>query len=407
MKSTYTRDVSPEMMKELKNRDTFAAFVDYVRENEHNDLALCFRGNDSELGKVVIYRNNHMIWELCFKDSKGSIPVVRINPNHARFMKDWHSRIVKDFMGLGFKGPKGQDYEQLKKENGFVVRHKIKNGYSYDAVFLEYTPSGGYDEVKKVVTASYSLLKEMQESYFRPKHVEEFDVYYPRSKEPKKERRPRNYIKQYYFEHNTDAGTVDSNSNFYANFQKCIEKHVQQDLFMNNHCLKDGLFIYDLEFAQPSGVPGVKVGNKNKPDMFALRFDSKGKIKSICMIEVKSTKSALKQKSGLKEHLIGMEEYIHVKKLMDHRIKEAKNILKQYHELGLYGVDKGFTEFNFKKIKKEIIFVLTHELNLNVNIHRGVSIWKVLPGFVAYEKMEYGEYLRHADVLIKSFPKMF
>lgn len=43
MKSTYTRDVSPEMMSELKNRSTFAAFVDYVRDNGNNDLALCFR----------------------------------------------------------------------------------------------------------------------------------------------------------------------------------------------------------------------------------------------------------------------------------------------------------------------------------------------------------------------------
>ena len=38
MKSTYTRDVSPEMMKELQKRDTFAAFVDYVKENKNNDL---------------------------------------------------------------------------------------------------------------------------------------------------------------------------------------------------------------------------------------------------------------------------------------------------------------------------------------------------------------------------------
>ena len=73
MKSTYTRDVSPEMMSELKNRSTFAAFVDYVRDNENNDLALCFRGNDSKIGKVVIYRNNHMIWELCIKGGKGGI----------------------------------------------------------------------------------------------------------------------------------------------------------------------------------------------------------------------------------------------------------------------------------------------------------------------------------------------
>ncbi|MBQ2551490.1 MAG: hypothetical protein II563_01400, partial [Treponema sp.] len=35
---------------------------------------------------------------------------------------------------------------------------------------------------------------------------------------------------------------------------------------------------------------------------------------------------------------------------------------------------------------------------LNVNIHRGVTIWKALPGFVAYEKMKYGAYLEHVNV---------
>ena len=95
---------------------------------------------------------------------------------------------------------------------------------------------------------------------------------------------------------------------------------------------------------------------------------------------------------------MGMEEYIHVKKLMVHRIEEARKILNQYHELGLYGVDKVFTESDFTDIKMEIIFVFSHGLYLNVNIHRGVTIWKALPGFVAYEKMKYGAYLEHVNV---------
>lgn len=404
MKSTYTRDVSPQMMFELQNRDTFAPFVDFVKENENNDLALCFRGNDSKTGKVVIYRNNHMIWELRIKGGKDSSPVVRINPNHARFMKDWLSRVIQKLMSLGFKGPKGQDYKQLEKENGFVVRHKTKNGYSYDAVFLEYTPTDGYDEIKKVVAASYELLKEMQESYFSLNHDEEFNVYYPRSRVYKVESRPRNYIKQYYFDRNKDARTVDSNSNFYANYQECIEKHVQQDLFMNNHFLKDGLFIYDLEFVQPSGDPNTKVENNNKPDMFALRFDSKGKIESICMIEVKSTKSALRQNSGLEKHLEGMESYLKKEELINKRIEEARKILNQYYELGFYGVKKEFTESDFKDIKKEIIFVFSNELNLDVKIHKNVTIKKVLSRYADYKKMKYGEYLGHVDVLIKRYP---
>ena len=404
MKSTYTRDVSPEMMKELQNRETFAAFVDYVKTNKYKDLALCFRGHDSEIGKVVIYRNNHMMWEMRFN---GDIPTVRINPNHARFMEDWNTRVVKNLMGLGFRGPKGQDYEQLKEENGFVVRHKSKDRYYYDAVYLDYSPKGGYSEVKNVVTASYKILKEMQESYFSIDYDEEFDVFYPKSGVFKKEKRPRNYIKQYYFDNNPKAKEVEVNPRFYANFQKCVEKHVQQDLFMNNHFLRDGLFIYDLEFAQPSNVPGVSVKSKNEPDMFALRFDASGNIVAICMIEVKSTKSALAQNSGLEEHLKGMEAYLSIKKengtLMDDRIDEARRILNHYYELGFYDVDRKYKESDFEGIKKEIIFVFSNKLNLNDYVHRGVKIKDVLQGYEIYTNIQYGEYLEHADVLKKEY----
>ena len=56
-----------------------------------------------------------MIWELCIKGGKGGSPVVRINPNHARFMENWLS-VVSELMALGFRGLKGQDYNQLKEE---------------------------------------------------------------------------------------------------------------------------------------------------------------------------------------------------------------------------------------------------------------------------------------------------
>ncbi len=404
MKSTYTRDVSPEMMEELQNRDTFAAFVDYVKTCENKDLALCFRGNDSEIGKAVIYRNNHMIWELRVNDG---VPTVRINPNHARFMLDWNSRVVKDLMEMGFRGPKGQDYAELEAENGFVKRHKTNGRYYYDAVYLEYLPKGGYQEVMKVVIASYEILKEMQESYFSLDHDEEFEVYYPRSAKTKREKRPRNYIKQYFFEHNPDAKKVDPNDRFYANFQPCVEKHVQQELFMNNHFLKGGLFIYDLEFAQPGNVPGVSVKSKNEPDMFALRFDPDGKIIAICMIEVKSTKTALGQNSGLEAHLDGMEKYFTIPKqdgmLMDDRINEARKILNQYHKLGYYGVTREFFESEFADIKKEIIFVFSNELDINTKVHRGIKIKDALPGYDSYEEMHYGEYVEHPLVLKKEY----
>lgn len=400
MKSQYTRDVSPTMMDALEDKSIFKAFVDYVRDSE--ELALCFRGNDTEIGKVIIYKNNHMIWELCYKYGK---PRVVINPNHARFMKKWLEIVKKLMDECGFRGPHGEEFSQLNDDNGFVKRHESEKKYSYDAIRLEYEPKGTYEDVYDVVDRSYSLLSQMQESYFNPEHTEIFDVYHPVSKKFKKEERPRNYIKQYYFECHSDAETDDNNKAFYSNFQKCVEKHVQQDLFMNNHVLKNGLFIYDLEFEQPGNVPGVEIKSKNKPDMFGIRFDSKGNPFSICMIEVKSTPSALKQNSGLEEHLKGMEEYLGIKKkdgtLMGDRIKEARLILNQYKRLGFYGVKREYSESDFKGLKKEIVFVFTGELALDRIIHRNytlrgkkmskVTIKDVLEGYDDYNEIKVGQ----------------
>ena len=130
-----------------------------------------------------------------------------------------------------------------------------------------------------------------------------------------------------------------------------------------NHKLKDGLFVYDLEFAQPQKI-GVKLGKSNKPDMFAVRFDAKGNMRAISLVEVKSTETAFIGTSGAKKHMKGMLEYINYKTeeglLIDDRKKEACRILNQYRELGLYGLSEDipkFEESDFLDLEAEIIFV--------------------------------------------------
>ena len=355
-KGERTRNVSPDMMKELGESGAFYPFVEFAREKE-KDLALCFRGNDSKIGKVIIYRHNHVIWELSISRGK---PKVSVSMNHARFMYNWIDYAIKGLMDLGFRSPDNKSFDTIKNENGFAVRHKSKNKYTYSAINLCFFPRLSEKPVKEVIEKSYEILTNMQDVYFY-NDSKEFLKYYAQSEKDRGEQRPINCIKEYYFDKHPNASKDDDNHDFFAKFQKCLEKHVQQDLFINNHKIGKGVFIYDLEFEQPK-VDGVTITDKNKPDMLGIRFDSKGNMVAICMIEVKSTKGALEEKSGLINHRDGMERYLQMSSsegpLMDDRKREACRILNDYNELGLYGVPQKYNEEDFLKLDSEIIFVL-------------------------------------------------
>lgn len=404
MKSKYTRDVSHKLQVALSD-GVFSPFVNFVRENKNKDLALCFRGNDSEIGTATIYRNNHMMWELTYnKDEK---PIVKINPNHARFMDNWlkpDGEICK-LMKLGFRDSENRDYDELVKANEFVKR--IKNGKSYDADDLIYTCKNN-EETKRMVEDSYTSLVKMQEAFFSLNYDDLFLVYNQKSKKYKLEKRPRNYIKQYFFDTHSDAYEVEEKPTFYSKFQPCVEKHVQQELFMNNHNFENGVFIYDSEFVQPS--ERVKVNNQ--PDMFGIRFDENGKMVSICMIEVKSTKSALTGESSLEKHLEGMEAYRNIPtedgSIMDDRKKEACRILNQYKELNLYGVKRKYKENEFLELDTEIMFVFSHDAKIikdNNRIIKGKHIDDVLNGFKPYKRLKTGSYTGGITVVYKKYEK--
>ena len=143
-------------------------------------------------------------------------------------------------------------------------------------------------------------------------------------------------------------------------------------------------------------MEGVEVKTKNKPDMFAIRFDKrKNSPVSICMVEVKSKIEALRYGSGLDDHLEGMEAYLSMEGknelLMNYRKREACKILNQYHELELYGVAKEYQVEDFMKLNNEIVFIFTNGLNLESNVHRGITVGSILKGYDAYDKIVSGD----------------
>ena len=119
-----------------------------------------------------------------------------------------------------------------------------------------------------------------------------------------------------------------------------IEKIRQQELYLEFNNTENGLFIYDLEFAQKTMENIQK--NNNQPDMLGIQFKD-GKPEKLILLEVKSTKAAMtdgkgkdgKEKSGLIKHIEGMEEYKKDPEAIKNRIIEVNKILKQYKDLEL------------------------------------------------------------------------
>lgn len=369
MKSTYTRDVSPILIEKCKNNKVFGEFIEFVKKSK--DLALCFRGNDSEIGTVTIYRHNHMMWLL--RINEIGTPIVEVSMNHCRFMSDWDSYAVKGLMDIGFiplkKELKDYNYDTLVERRALASKSGEND---YDVIELEYLIdiAATSEQIKTLVEQSYVILCRMQNEYFKPLKENTVKVVY---KEHAKNQ-PINFVKAYGLgledvERKTYINS-ECESKIYASPQPCVEKHVQQEIFSLNHKLCDGLFVYDLEFEQPK-KNGVKLGKSNKPDMFAIRYDSDGNMKAICLVEVKSTITAFSGTSGVKNHMKGMLEYLSYSTeeglLINDRKREACKILNQYRSLGLYGLSEEMPEYkteDFEKLETEIIFVFSHGFNL-------------------------------------------
>ena len=137
--------------------------------------------------------------------------------------------------------------------------------------------------------------------------------------------------------------------------KKLTEKQVQQKLFLACKETVNGYCFYDMEFSQPYG----KILNcKNQPDILDIRFDRAGKPERLVFVEVKSKPEALGRKSGLDEHVRGMEDYPDW--LLPIRGRDAYHILMQYIELGLMKKPlRPFIEAEFEKLSKEILLILT------------------------------------------------
>lgn len=303
----------------------FKQFVDIVKKSNGtpNELMLCFR--TSKKGEcVVIYYNNHQVWKLYMNHA---IPCVEISGNHARDSKNWQDLFSQ--IGVSQEKIDNEIKNKVNKELNF--RSLIFKGDEIDERFAQRTLA----PILEMINDFFDLQKTM------------------------------NYFK------NGGKGEYHKKSNGQIGKRDLEEKKQQQLFYLTNNTLKDGVFVYDMEFAQEYTDENAKhadlnkmgITSANQTDCMGIRFDAQGTPVSLVYIEIKSKKSSVTEsQSGLKNHLKRMDAYLTVTEgetiMNTHipdRIQEAKEIFQCYQSLGLRNIT------NFKPESFDVLNDIAHQ----------------------------------------------
>lgn len=123
-----------------------------------------------------------------------------------------------------------------------------------------------------------------------------------------------------------------------------------------NRNLKNGYFIYDIEFTEPDPT----APKNGRPDMLALRFVD-GAAKALVFVELKSNyDTCTDSKTGVTPHLQNMKDYLSRKDLVENRRLEAERVIDTLITLGIAeGADTPTTLS--EKLQLEILFIFTRE----------------------------------------------
>lgn len=309
------RYLSEDALKKFQSKGSHRVFVKLVRKHP-GELAFCFRGNSKD--SAIIYYKNHAVFHIT---KSGN---VKFNFDHARYMADW--RTERDWLeqrGFSFENTKEPRKRVSKRKSG-----KISVSYSIGDVSMP------------ARTAKKLSIHELEEIYLRIRNI--IDSFFAAND------KKNHAVDQFRAEFPDDRKIRSTN-------RELTEKIIQQKLFLSCHILENGYFIYDLEFSQPYGK---LLGCTNQPDMLAIRFGAYGKPERLALIEVKSRAESIKGRSGLKEHIRGMENYPDA--LMPVRGLDACRILNQYSDLGLLkDTHPPFKEAEFTMLSKEILLIFT------------------------------------------------
>ena len=326
-KDVDCRALSSEFFNDFLPGEKYHVFIELVNKY-HDELEICFRGNNQPSEAVCIYYNNHLVYKI---EANGNIT---INFNHARYSTNFREYWKLINYTYGF------DESAVEKPRIKVIEKRSESGKISYYTGIGYLTSTYNESIKMNVENIYL-------NCIRKMLIDSFDI-----------------------SCNTDIfrKTANTYTNYKSKLKQTgrkslwIEKIRQQQLFSRMKFQKNGYFLYDLEFAQKSLADSDEYLNalSNEPDMLAIYFDDLGKPSRFAFVEIKSTDTAYSGTSGMVPHLQKMKDY--PKSYLKARLKEAALILYQYKELGLYGIKQDIIIEDYLKIadkKPENLFVFT------------------------------------------------
>lgn len=302
------RAVKEELLNEfISENGAFYEFFKYVSKEENKkEFTVCQRGN-SQNPSIIIYHNNHKVWEL-YKQPKNGCR-VKVNFDHARYTENYEEKLI--------------DLNGILNAN-VDVKKKIMSKDKY----VQSAPLKQFSE--DFVKDSAKIILELMNDYFSAEKTTD-------------------YLKK-------GAGISSSRSKSIK-----IEKQYQHKLFHALKNLNDGIYVYDTEFSQK--FPSTEIRNKltkivNEPDMLGMKFDKNGKPKSLVIMEIKSTTSACTGNSSIKKHIEGMENYAQEEFFIKKRRKEAFDIFENLQKMGCIENPK-FNWEDFENIEIKPMLILT------------------------------------------------
>ena len=296
-----------------------------------DELVLCFRGNNAGSEAVCIYYNNHLVYKI------GDNGNITVSFNHARYSKEykdlWRKIIEYGFIPTDKRNPEEVPKINLKQNDSGSYSANIRNNGYITGRFQE-----GMKDLECVKNIYMNCLRPMLIDYFNPDKTKDF------------------------FKDAVSKG-IENSVEFTQsrNKGKLLEKIRQQQLFCAMKFTQNGLFIFDMEFSQPSGLDKKEYGQeiKKQPDMLAVKFNEDGRPINYFLVEVKCKTEACTGKSGLMEHLKAMMKY--PEKYKKVRRREAALIMSQYKELGLYPFFKEIDIDKYENLSVEIMLIFTDE----------------------------------------------
>ena len=307
-----SRAVDPKLLNAVVDKHgAMNVFLRFVQE--HEELNICFRGNNSA---IEIYYYNHVVWKL--SAGKNRCWKVSFNIGHAKDM------------------PNEVELRKYFKDHDFKMKPDGKTIYMEKSHFTE----------EDINNDLWCRFKEIMDYYFNPSNGS-----------PNIEKR---WQHKFFKDFHNDKYIFDGLYIYDLEYHQKLPH--KEDLF-KIWGLKTDEELKEMRVHSTVMKTDLVPAN-NEPDFLGVEFD-KGKNEA-CLIfgEIKSLYDTCGGQSGIYVHLDRMREYLNLDVLIKKRKDEAEAILKQYAAIGDINDSYCFDGLS-EKLSVKNVLVLTNSQYFN------------------------------------------